>query len=354
MKKRELKEKFRNLYRSEIKKDIEKFEKMRKNTVVPTLGLYLFILGIVLCCIAKTFWFGCIVAVVGGYMLWGKSETPEIIQDIDSQIKNNYMNKFLAIFGNFAWLEKPVEDFDKGLQKLNILPQNDKLNFDDVFLGSYENVGIQILETSFPFKVPNIVLILASLILFIAVFVLPIWAFLTSNAMCLIIMGVMYSFVIPAIVLLIVLDYIWGRRGVIVKCEFNKNFQFNTYLIENNLLEKLKHKEQELVGRVSLEDIEFNKKYLVFSQDQVEARYLFTTSFMQRFKNIKTAFKAKYIRAEFRDGELVIFIGTNKNLFNIAKLADGVTYQAFWELFEEVYSVISLIDQLKLNQKLGL
>lgn len=354
MKKSELKEKFRNLYRNEIKDEVGKFEKMRQNAVAPTIGLYLIIIGVITCCFAKTFWLGAIITLAGGCILFGKSKVPQIIQDIDGVIKNNYMNKFLAIFGDFAWLNKPVENFEESLKNLHILPHTEGLMFEDVFCGNYEDVGIQILETTFPFKVPKIILLLASLILFVAAFILPILVFLTSNALASVLMGVMFAIVVPALILIIILFCIFRKRGVIVRCEFNKNFQFDTYLIENNFIEKLINKENGHISKVKLEDVEFDKKFLVFSQDQVEARYLFTTSFMQRFKNIKMAFKAQYMRAEFKDGELVIFIRTNKNLFNIAKLAEGVTYQAFLELFEEVYSVISLVEQLKLNQKLGL
>lgn len=354
MKKSELKEKFRNLYRNEIKDEVGKFEKMRQNAIAPTIGVYLIFIGVIICCFAKTFWLGSIITLTGGYMLLGKNKIPKIIQDIDDVIKNNYMNKFLAIFGDFEWLNKPVEKFDESLKKLHILPHTEGLMFDDVFCGNYENVGIQILETTFPFRVPKIILLLASLIIFVAVFILPLLVFFTSNALALILMGAMFAIVVPALFLIIIMFCVIRKRGVIVRCEFNKNFQFNTYLTENNFFERLINKVAGRIGKVNLEDVEFDKKFLVFSQDQVEARYLFTTSFMQRFKNIKTAFKAQYTRAEFKDVELVIFIRTNKNLFNIAKLTEGVTYQAFLELFEEVYSVISLVEQLKLNQKLGL
>ena len=92
----------------------------------------------------------------------------------------------------------------------------------------------------------------------------------------------------------------------------------------------------------------------VNSTDQIEARYLLTTAFIERFLNIKTAFKAKYIRAEFSDEKLTLLIGTEKDLFSMGNLSQKIAFDTFAELFEELYSVLELIDTLKLNQKTGL
>ena len=79
-----------------------------------------------------------------------------------------------------------------------------------------------------------------------------------------------------------------------------------------------------------------------------------TTAFIERFLNIKTSFKAQYIRAEFKDSKLYIILGVDKDLFAMGNISKKTTGQTFVELFEEMYSVLSLVDELKLNQKIGL
>ena len=144
-------------------------------------------------------------------------------------------------------------------------------------------------------------------------------------------------------------------RGVAVTCKIPKHFKGKTFLYENAPTNrKLILKDRTGMEKVNIEDVNFNKMYTVLSTDQVEARYLLTTTFIERFQNIKTAFNAKYIRAEFKNGELILFIGVNKDMFAMGNIAKQTTYKTFFELFEEIYSILSLIEHLKLNQNIGL
>ena len=98
----------------------------------------------------------------------------------------------------------------------------------------------------------------------------------------------------------------------------------------------------------------FCEKYIVYSDNQVEARYVLTTAFIERFKNMKTAFKAKFIRAAFKDGKITIAIDAGRDLFQMASLDKDTDSNTFTELFDEILSVLELISVLKLNQKIGL
>ena len=44
--------------------------------------------------------------------------------------------------------------------------------------------------------------------------------------------------------------------------------------------------EKEKLQDVKLEDISFDKRFNVYTKDQVEARYLTTPTFMERLKNL--------------------------------------------------------------------
>lgn len=65
---------------------------------------------------------------------------------------------------------------------------------------------------------------------------------------------------------------------------------------------------------VRLEDPVFEKAFEVFSNDQVEARYLLHPAFMQRLVDLEAALKGKRLRCGFEQGDLLIAI-EGGNLF---------------------------------------
>ena len=56
--------------------------------------------------------------------------------------------------------------------------------------------------------------------------------------------------------------------------------------------------------RTVLEDVDFEKKFEVFTNDDVEARYLITPSLMERLKSMQVAFKTDKISAAFYKNKL--------------------------------------------------
>ena len=106
---------------------------------------------------------------------------------------------------------------------------------------------------------------------------------------------------------------------------------------------------------VKLEDSEFGKKYKAFSSDQIEGRYLITTAFMERFKNIQTSFKSTDVKCSFYGNSLMFAISTGKNLFEIGNLFTPLNSPKQLEkFFNELISILALIDYFKLDEKTGL
>lgn len=102
-----------------------------------------------------------------------------------------------------------------------------------------------------------------------------------------------------------------------------------------------------------LEDVKFEKKFFVYTDDDVEARYLITPSFMERLNNIKVAFKTKKVFATFCQDKFFIELYTNKDLFSIGSKSFNDKRQ-FYIMFEEILSIYKLIDYFKLDQNIGL
>ena len=108
-------------------------------------------------------------------------------------------------------------------------------------------------------------------------------------------------------------------------------------------------------NNVFLEDPKFSKRFIIYSSDQIEARYALTPTFMERFCNLKTVFGAKKIQCSFYDGNLMIAIETNKNLFEIGNLFIPLDRpETIKTLYKEIDAIYKIIDSLKLHENIGL
>ena len=114
-------------------------------------------------------------------------------------------------------------------------------------------------------------------------------------------------------------------------------------------------KAKESLNSIILEDPEFNKKYNVYSSNQIEGRYLVTTSFMERFKTLHTAFGSNKAKCAFFDDKVMFAISTNKNLFEIGDLFHPLTdMKHINDFMKEISAIYEIIDYFKLTEKTGL
>lgn len=188
-------------------------------------------------------------------------------------------------------------------------------------------------------------------------------------------------------------------KGALVKISLNKKFQSQTVITNGNaFLEELVDGDNTLVNSlistvatgtltirdsgggikdfykrnkmepVELEDVEFNKMFDVYTNNQVEARYLITTSFMERYKLLAKALKPGAegaeiinkiltldIRASFSDNSVIITIPRVKDMFVLGDLNKPMNDPApIQEFFNDFIAALSLVDSLKLDAKTGL
>lgn len=218
-------------------------------------------------------------------------------------IKSKIMPVLCEAFGNLQWLS--TSRFDDSIVECSNLVKNfNRIHHDDYFCGTYFDVPIEIAEVTYR-RVTGSGKNRRSRTLF---------------------------------------------KGVIVKLDINKNFSGNTVILPDTLLHcqrggYLKHTE--------LEDVEFEKKFDVYSSDPTEARYLITPTFMERLKQVQTAFNAKAVSCAFYENKLILGLHTNKNLFDIATINKSLFDEAqYFTMFNEIYSILKLIKHFKLDTKI--
>lgn len=88
---------------------------------------------------------------------------------------------------------------------------------------------------------------------------------------------------------------------------------------------------------------------------QIEARYLLTTVFLDRFMQISTSFDIDEVQCSIFDDSMLILLSTNKDLFEMNHLFGRIDdIHQYDHLFDEFASVLSFIDVLNLASKTGL
>lgn len=379
----QMRSELRDFYFKKIKPNLETLNKQRKKKRVDVFALILILSGFSLFFLVGSLKINgtslvllpifCLVLGTVILMLNHKGEKNRVIQiDVNGEyeFKKMFMPEFLKIFGDLQWEDigksvKPVS-IDK-YKTSNLLSSFFIGAFGDRIWGTYRGVKFDIFEldtskTSLQCFI-NTLMILpfvfgcgCGLFVFGFVFLVFFTSWLSdvfNNSGIIIICLLLYLFVVP---LFAIFKYISqsGFRGVFVEFDMNKNFEAHTFVLEKAKTNRGIKFDRSKFEDVILEDPSFMQKYEVYSNNQVEARYVLTTGFIERFLNMKMAFKAKYIRASFKDGKIIIAIDAGRDLFQMANLDKDTDANTFTELFDEILSVLELINILKLNQHIGL
>lgn len=145
-------------------------------------------------------------------------------------------------------------------------------------------------------------------------------------------------------------------RGLFVLLSMNKRFSGKTIIrrdtgaIANWLSDKFSNLET-----VKLEDPIFEKQFECYSSDQVEARYLLTTSFMQRLLELSQLFGTGNIQCSFYENRLLLMLSSKENRFEVSSIFKPATFvDDINTILQQMHVLFRIIDVLKLDQKIGL
>lgn len=101
---------------------------------------------------------------------------------------------------------------------------------------------------------------------------------------------------------------------------------------------------------VVLENADFNRKWNITADNQVEARYLLTPVFMEKITDIKKLFHGKHLDFSFFDNKLMIAVRTSKNMFETTSLlTSALDYRRVEEVVGQLYGIFSIIDILDIK-----
>ncbi len=144
-------------------------------------------------------------------------------------------------------------------------------------------------------------------------------------------------------------------KGLFIIADFNKNFSGRTYVWSEkkpqlNFLNKRFTSFGSGLEKVKLESADFEKRFIVYSNDQVEARYILTPSFMERLVRLQQM-TSNEASISFVHTNIHIAIPMKNELFepSVFRMNDFSRLEQFRSTIQIVYEII---DELKLNDRL--
>lgn len=244
------------------------------------------------------------VTIAGLAMLWGWVSQPK--RQYARAYKREILPDLARLFGPFTYEAKGKIAMDR-MKPSKIVPGHSKYKSEDFFVGEYKNVGINFSEIK-----------------------------LTKKS---------------------------GKRTVtvfnglaILLTSGTRRFYGHTIMIrdQGKIGGWLK---QQTAGleRADLVDPEFEKIFDVFTNDQVEARYLIDPRIIENLKSLYSEYSGKKMMAAFYDDHFLILIGSDKNHFEPAKIQLPATDEAsILSMKREIEQILSIVDRLSLYDRRNL
>lgn len=112
------------------------------------------------------------------------------------------------------------------------------------------------------------------------------------------------------------------------------------------------HNTQNEGTKVLLEDQEFNRIYETSSNNQIEARYILTPTFMEYLKSLNN--NGITVTCCFQDNKIYIAVKTSKDMFEPPFFKSSLNINAYREIIIQLENILKIIDVLKLDQNIGL
>lgn len=341
----EIENKFEEIYKNQIEPNIYRLEDFRLNyakkfNVVRRFSLFWLLLGVISgvilgvnSAIPEQILISIVITSIILYVIFGIYKT-KLLKNYKKVVKPVILEPILSIFGELKVVNKPLLSL-KEIKSTGLYYDAQNKKDDDNIYGTYKGTDIAIVETTLS----------------------HIETTGNSNDDD--------------------RNEIIDFNGLILKIKMNKQFEgitvgeqitsINNYIkIKNGKLcvdifdQYTRNKVTKKLEKINLEDPEFNQNYNVYSDSQVEARYLLSPTFMEKIKNIQSVFLVASVNFAFKENTIYLFLNgsafaeyTNRrndhDFFEVGDINDTLTNKNIYlKLFKELISIFLLVDYLKL------
>jgi hypothetical protein len=147
-------------------------------------------------------------------------------------------------------------------------------------------------------------------------------------------------------------------KGMFFLADFNKNFIGRTVILPDKaekrlgrLGRKLQKKHRGWGERVDLENPDFEKHFVVYSDDQIMARYILSSSLMDKIVRFVDSAERK-VYLSFIDSKVYIAIPYYENLFEPKLFSSLLDFRPLQKYFEDLELAIGIVEDLNLNTRI--
>jgi hypothetical protein len=147
-------------------------------------------------------------------------------------------------------------------------------------------------------------------------------------------------------------------KGLFFIADFNKEFRGRTVVLPDTaerllgrfgkMLQKMNVSRDDLV---KLESPEFEKEFAVYGTDQVEARYILSTSLMERILNFKRKTRVP-VSVAFVHSNVYVALQTRKNMFEPRIFRTLVNFDIVAGYLEDLRLAVGIVEELNLNTRI--
>jgi len=148
-------------------------------------------------------------------------------------------------------------------------------------------------------------------------------------------------------------------KGLFIVSEFNKHFKGRTIVLPDTAQSTF----GDLIGGwlqshnmsrndlVKMDNVRFEKEFVVYSTNQIEARYILSHALMERL--LKFQKRSKHpICVSFVGGAIYIAIQSDEDQFEPSVFHSLLNYKTAMEYVGTLHLAVGIVEELKLNQKL--
>ena len=147
-------------------------------------------------------------------------------------------------------------------------------------------------------------------------------------------------------------------KGLFFIADFNKHFRGQALVLPDSA-EKLfggfgKMLQSWNMGRpdlIQLEDPEFEREFVVYGTDQIEARYILSTSLMQRILDFKRKTGTK-IYLSFVGSQVFVAVPMKKNMFEPKYFSSIRDFSPILDYYKDLTFAVGIVDDLNLNTRI--
>lgn len=147
-------------------------------------------------------------------------------------------------------------------------------------------------------------------------------------------------------------------KGLYFVADFNKEFANLTVVLPDTAEKLFGFLGKSLQGLnftrgqlIKLEDPEFEKEFVVYGDDQVEARYILSTSLMSRITEFKRKTRCP-VYLSFVSSSVHVAVRTKRDMFEPRMLRTLLNFELVREYLEDLQLALGIVEDLNLNTRI--